>query len=144
MKKLFKLGCFGFIGLIALGVIIGALADTETTENATEEKANTSTSETTESEPANTEPKEEAKEEPKEDGTISLEEFNSIENGMTYDQVVEIIGGEGVVQSEVGGEGEQFHTIMYSWDGETGFGANASVTFQGGVVESKAQFGLDF
>lgn len=72
--------------------------------------------------------------------TITLDEFNRIQNGMTYDQVVNIIGGKGTLQSSAG-DG-QYKTEMYMWEGEGGFGANANVTFQGGKVEAKAQLGL--
>lgn len=75
--------------------------------------------------------------------TISKDEFNSISTGMTYDEVVEIIGSEGEVMSAVDlGMGEEFKTIMYFWEGEGSLGANANVTFQGGKVTAKAQIGL--
>ena len=75
---------------------------------------------------------------------ITLEEFNQIETGMTYEQVVEIIGIEGTVMSEsdITGNG-QYKTTIYSWEGEGTLGANANITFQGGKVISKAQFGLE-
>lgn len=74
---------------------------------------------------------------------ITLEEFNNIETGMTYEQVVEIIGGEGTVLSETDITGnEQYKTTIYKWDGEGSLGANANVTFQGGKVVAKAQIGL--
>lgn len=77
------------------------------------------------------------------DTKITLEEFNSIETGMTYEQVVEIIGGEGTVLSESDITGNpQYKTTIYTWDGSGTLGANANVTFQGGKVVSKAQFGL--
>lgn len=75
--------------------------------------------------------------------TISKDEFNSISTGMTYDEVVEIIGSEGEVMSEVDlGMGEEFKTSMYFWEGEGSIGANANITFQGGKVTAKAQIGL--
>ena len=77
------------------------------------------------------------------DTTITLDEFNKIESGMTYEQVVEIVGCEGTVMSEVDiGMGDAYKTTIYSWDGKGGFGANANVTIQGGKVVSKAQLGL--
>lgn len=88
------------------------------------------------------EPVKEPKKAPKEDPGISKEEFNAIENGMTYEEVVKIIGGEGEVLSEVGEKGDQFYTIMYMYNGEEGFGSNANFTFQGGKLSAKAQFGL--
>lgn len=76
--------------------------------------------------------------------TITLTEYNQIENGMSYFQVCEIIGGYGEQLSETDlGLGYEYATEMYSWDGEGSIGANANVMFQGGEVISKAQFGLE-
>jgi len=99
-------------------------------------------------EPAATEPqaeqpkKTEEKSEPENKPTISKAEFDAIKTGMTYEEVVEIIGSEGEVMSETGEEGTDLHTIIYSWDGEGEIGANANFTFQGGKLQNKAQFGL--
>lgn len=70
---------------------------------------------------------------------ITMEEFNRIEMGMTYQEVVFAIGGEGELISE--NEIANIHTTMYKWDG-IGYG-NANVTFQDGVAVSKSQFGLE-
>lgn len=76
--------------------------------------------------------------------TITMEEYNAIRTGMTFQEVYDIIGGAGEVVSEVDlGLGEEYHTVMRQWDGEGSFGANANVTFQGGKVTGKAQFGLE-
>lgn len=69
---------------------------------------------------------------------ISKEEFESLETGMTYEEVVSIIGGEGELSSQVGLAG--YDTKIYMWEGS--FGANANVTFQNNELVSKAQFGL--
>lgn len=75
--------------------------------------------------------------------TISLDEYNAIKNGMSYDEVFEIVGSRGEVISEVDmGFGDEYITIMFAWEGEGAIGANANVMFQGGKVTSKAQFGL--
>lgn len=80
----------------------------------------------------------------KNDEKITLEEFNQIKTGMTYDEVVKIIGGEGTVLSESNiGNSEQYHTIIYKWEGKGTIGANANITIQGGKVISKAQAGLN-
>lgn len=71
---------------------------------------------------------------------LNLEKFNKIETGMTYQQVVDIIGEEGTVLSE--SEIANIKTIIYSWNGEGSIGANANITFQNGKVTAKAQFGL--
>lgn len=82
-------------------------------------------------------------EEPKNKPTISMEEFEAISSGMTYDEVVEIIGSEGELMSESDiGAGSAYKTSLYTWRGEGQLGANANVTFQGGKVIAKAQFGL--
>lgn len=72
--------------------------------------------------------------------TISLSEYYNIETGMSYDEVVEIVGSYGVELSRV--EVSGYQTVMVGWDGEGGIGANANVTFQNGKVIAKAQLGL--
>ncbi|KYC67226.1 DUF3862 domain-containing protein [Heyndrickxia coagulans] len=72
--------------------------------------------------------------------TMSKSEFSQIKTGMTYNQVVKIVGSKGELQSE-SGDGE-YKTQIYEWKGEGDIGANANVTFQGGKVEGKAQMGL--
>lgn len=80
----------------------------------------------------------------KNDNKITLEEFNQIQTGMTYDEIIKIVGGEGTVLSETNiGNSEQYHTIIYMWEGSGSLGANANVTIQGGKAVSKAQFGLN-
>lgn len=71
---------------------------------------------------------------------ITLDEFNQIQSGMTYEQVVEIVGSEGnpTVQSDGAGTSYQ----MYTWYGNGTAGSNANVTFLNGTVTSKAQIGL--
>ena len=76
--------------------------------------------------------------------TISLEEFNAIQTGMTYQEVFDIVGSRGSLLSETDlGLGDQYYSAMYMWEGEGMVGANANVLFQGGVVVSKSQFGLE-
>ncbi|MBQ8338534.1 MAG: hypothetical protein IJY33_05255, partial [Oscillospiraceae bacterium] len=73
---------------------------------------------------------------------VNYKNFEKIENGMTYNQVVEIFGGEGKVMSSVDlGTGDEYVTTIYYWYDWTGV-ANCNVTFQGGKVVAKAQVGL--
>jgi len=75
------------------------------------------------------------------EGTVTLAEFKKIQTGMTYAEVVKIIGGEGTEMSRVDISGVA-STVMYGWDGAGSFGANMNATFQGGQLTTKAQFGL--
>ncbi|MBS5166279.1 MAG: DUF3862 domain-containing protein [Butyricicoccus pullicaecorum] len=72
---------------------------------------------------------------------ITLDEYNQIQNGMTYDQVVEIIGSSGSSAAE---SGVNDYTIkIYTWYGNGIAGSNANVTFTNGTVSAKAQVGLE-
>lgn len=71
---------------------------------------------------------------------ISKAEFDAIQTGMTYEEVIAIIGGEGELSSQVDVAG--YNTKMYIWEGEGSIGANANATFQNNSLTSKAQFGL--
>lgn len=146
MGKIFKFGCLGFIGLIVLGAIAAALGggDDKKETTSSEPKQGTQAPATKEEPKKEEVMKEEPKKEeaPKNKPGISKAEFDQIQNGMSYDEVKAIIGSDGEVLSESGQAGEQFHTIMYKWDGEKGFGANANFMFQEGKLQNKSQFGL--
>lgn len=73
---------------------------------------------------------------------ITLEKFNDIKIGMTYQDVVNLIGEEGIILSDSNiGNNEEYHTTIYYWYAENGI-ANVNVTIQGGKVISKLQIGL--
>jgi len=73
-------------------------------------------------------------------GTMSLEEFNQIQNGMSYGEVQKIVGSAGTVLSEssIGG----ISICIVSWLGNGNLGSNAAITFQNGAVSGKSQAGL--
>ncbi len=73
---------------------------------------------------------------------ITLEEFRRIKEGMSYDEVVKIIGGPGRVISGYGTPGGADYTIIYGWVGEEKIYGNATVIFQNGRVSDKRQTGL--
>lgn len=78
--------------------------------------------------------------------TISLSQYNQIQPGMSYSQVVAIIGTSGTEMSSnriegVPGVMESIETVMYSWQNEDG--SNMNAMFQNGSLISKAQFGLN-
>ena len=71
---------------------------------------------------------------------ITLEKFNKIETGMTYQQVVDIIGEEGTLSTE-SAYGDQSMKIYY-WYSSNGI-TNATISFMNGKVSAKSQIGLD-
>ena len=71
---------------------------------------------------------------------ITLEEYNKIESGMTHEQVVEIVGSDGTVSSQV--ESNGYKIVIISWYGNGVAGSNANVTFTNNAVSGKAQVGL--
>lgn len=71
---------------------------------------------------------------------VTLAEFDQITPGMTYEQVVAIVGTDGKVTSEMSG-GAGFNSKSYSWAGP-GCCSNAIVSFTDGKVASKVQTGL--
>ncbi|NTV91008.1 MAG: DUF3862 domain-containing protein [Clostridiales bacterium] len=74
--------------------------------------------------------------------TMTKAEFDQLKSGMTYEEATAIIGGPGEVLSESGNAGDEYHTVMYQYKGEGGFGANANLMFQGNKLMNKAQMGL--
>lgn len=71
---------------------------------------------------------------------ITAKEFSKIKEGMTYDEVVKIIGSKGELtsSSSLG----DFKIEIYTWYGNGFSGSNANVTFQNDKVTAKAQVGL--
>ena len=67
-----------------------------------------------------------------------MEKYLRIANGMTYAQVVQMLGepGRELSRSDLGGT----VTVMYSWQNSNG--SNMNVMLQNDAVISKAQFGL--
>lgn len=74
---------------------------------------------------------------------ITAEEYEQITNGMNYQEVCKIIGGDGVLIQTVDlGLGESFITTIYEWKIEDDELAFANVVFKNGVVISKSQQGI--
>ena len=71
------------------------------------------------------------------DTKVTMEKYNKINNGMTYDQVKAILG-EGQLTSQT--QIMDTKSEIYSWINSNG--SNMNVTFQNSAVDSKAQFEL--
>jgi len=69
---------------------------------------------------------------------VTLAEYHKIEDGMSYQQVVNIIGepGKELSRSDIAG----YTTVMYSWSNSGG--SNMNAMFQNDKLVNKAQFGL--
>ncbi|WP_125152368.1 DUF3862 domain-containing protein [Clostridium rectalis] len=71
------------------------------------------------------------------DANVSLEKYNKLKNGMSYDEVKAILGeGQILSQSKV----MNSESIIYSWMNKNG--SNLNCTFSNGKLLSKAQFNL--
>lgn len=71
---------------------------------------------------------------------ITLDEYNQIEIGMSYDDVIKITGSPGIISSET--ELQGYKTLIITWYGNGIAGSNANVTFTNNEVTGKAQVGL--
>lgn len=70
----------------------------------------------------------------------TMEKFNQVQTGMSYDEVVSIMGSDGELSSE--SEVEGYKTQIYVWYAMNGY-SNMLVIIQDGVVSSKSQNGLE-
>ncbi|MBD8520553.1 DUF3862 domain-containing protein [Lysinibacillus fusiformis] len=76
------------------------------------------------------------------EGKLTEEKFKQIKDGMTYEEVVKIVGAEGNIMSETGSAGEPHHTVMYEFETD-GVMSSSTMMFQGGKLINKAQFGVE-
>jgi len=114
MKKILK-----WIGIIFLVlIVIGALSGNK--GGTTPKSGNTQTA-------------------PVKETGVTMEKFTTIKAGMTYEEVVAVLGKEGEEMSS--NELAGIKTVMYKWDGANVM-SNMNATFQNGKMVSKAQFGL--
>ena len=72
---------------------------------------------------------------------VTLTNFNRLHEGMSYQEVVSILGSSGELLSSSDPAG--IETEMYQWEGVGSLGANMNAMFQNGRLVSKAQFGLE-
>ena len=69
----------------------------------------------------------------------TFEKFEKVQNGMTYDEVVQIMGYDGTLMSDVGDD--TYNIKMYYWYGKDGV-SNTTISFDNGKVSGKSQIGL--
>jgi hypothetical protein len=122
--------------VLAIIIVAGVASGGEESSNQAGKSEKKQTTEKTTTTTAT--PKEEQKK-----GVVTKEKFEQIKDGMTYEEVVKIIGAEGTLVSETGEKGTATHTAIYEFEGDGSFGANANFTFQGGKLINKAQFGIE-
>ncbi|MDM5232525.1 DUF3862 domain-containing protein [Lysinibacillus pakistanensis] len=77
----------------------------------------------------------------KEDGKLTEEKFKQIKEGMTLEEVFNIVGLEGKVISETGTDGDSNHTVIYEFETAGAF-STANMTFQDNKIINKTQIGL--
>lgn len=70
---------------------------------------------------------------------LTLENYNLIEDGMTYEEVVKLFGDPGTVEMEFQFGGPESKTVSYVWGNGLSY---VGINFTGGKVTSKMQFGL--
>ena len=69
---------------------------------------------------------------------ITLDQFNQIQMGTSYEDVSKILGREGLLSAQTSIVGQE--STIYTWMNKGG--ANLSVTFQNGAATMKNQIGL--
>ena len=71
---------------------------------------------------------------------ITLQEFESLQTGMSYERCVQIINGYGhkISETSIGNT----TTVSYRWEGYGSPGASASLIFSNNQLYSKVQYGL--
>lgn len=131
-----------FVAVMALAVVF-SLSGCQSTQEGAVDAGGSDTEVVTEAptEAVTEAPTETVTEAPKNDEEITLAEYEQIQNDMTYEEVVNIVGSAGT-ETVSSGYGE-YSMRMISWDGNGMLGSNANVTFMNNKVTSKAQFGLE-
>jgi len=128
MKNLFNIG-FVVLILVVLGCNCQKLKDlSEEGKTTPGSSPQTSSSPLTSSSPVSSDKK----------AGLTLDKFNQVKNGMTYKEVVDIMGSEGT-QTLSSGDGK-YKVESYKWEGDNY--QFITITFMGEKVNSKFQNGL--
>jgi hypothetical protein len=73
--------------------------------------------------------------------TITKAEYDQLKNGMTPEEVAAIIGGSGEIESENGGLGDDYYSVIYSYNGVEQF-TYSRIMFSNNKLIKKSQTGL--
>lgn len=124
------------IGLIVLVLVVAGCSFLKKNEE-TKPPAPTASNTTTKTEDTATKPETTTKTTDDKTTTtgLTLEKFNQIQNGMKYEEVVKILGGEGTETSSFSSGSTS--TVTYKWEGEKY--ARITATFRNGELASKIQ-----
>ena len=76
-------------------------------------------------------------------GQMTLDKYNQIEYGMSYQQVKEIVGVDGIILEEIGNRGHEDYTVIYIWKGRNSKDAKAEFTFTDNKMLARTQVGLE-
>jgi hypothetical protein len=74
--------------------------------------------------------------------TITMAEYDQIQEGMSYEQAVEITGGPGKLLKEVTKSDGSTITRIYYWKGNGGAASQAELSFEDGKLVYRLQSGL--
>ncbi|ACT00355.1 DUF3862 domain-containing protein [Paenibacillus sp. JDR-2] len=74
---------------------------------------------------------------------ITKENYDKVKNGMSYEEVVKIIGSEGEIVTETGEKGDDMYGIAVLYENKGSSLSNATFIFLGDKLQSKSQYGLE-
>ena len=127
-KPIYKKWWFWLIVvIIVIAIIGGSQTSTNNTQTSAPSEATSNTQSTTEDSSTK-------------DVKVTLEQYNQIKDGMTYDEVVEIFGGKESTSSE--SEVAGIKSEIKTWNGNGTFSV-ATIGFTNGEVYSKSKTGLE-
>ena len=129
-KPIYKKWWFWVIIILVIAAIGGAGANTSNVNTATSSNASTNAINTATSD-IQTE---------QENVKVTLQQYEQIQDGMTYDEVVSIFGGKETSSSE--SEVAGIKSEIMTWNGN-GTLAIVTIGFTNGEVSSKSQTGLE-
>ena len=118
-----------FIGCLWLALILGCTRPKENSGQTTSPVASPNNAATTSSSPTTT-------------AGVTMANYNRLQTGMTYAQVVQILGKEGEETGKLGGNETAFTIVMYKWAGDGGGDPRIDAFFKDGKLDKKSQFGL--